>query len=274
MEGLLEKVIAIAQNAGKLMLTEKDVDIGLKDTKENYVTSTDLKIQKLLRKELLEVLPGSKFMGEEEDIPSAGDEKYSPEDLVWVVDPIDGTANYAHGIPMSVVAIGLVQNGEPILGVVNQPYLWETFYAEKGKGAYLNGKPIHVSDNTIEHSLLCTAWSCYNKKRAPLCFDVTNRLYETCEDIRRIGTAAYELCLLAKGACDIYFEINLAPWDYTAAACILHEAGGFTASQYGELSYYGPCMTVAANSRTSLDQILGIIREMVEKHPEAEITFK
>lgn len=273
MNGLLEKTIEAAKTAGRLMLTEKDVDIGLKDTKENYVTSTDLKIQRFLRGALAEILPGSKFMGEEEDLPAGSDTRYTEDDLVWIVDPIDGTANYAHGIPMSVVSIGLVKNKEAVMGVVYQPYLDEVFYAEKGKGAFLNGRPIHVSDHTKEHSIVCTAWSCYNKTRAPLCFEVTTTLYEVCEDIRRIGTAAYELCLLAKGAGDIYFEVNLAPWDFAAASCILHEAGGSTASQYGELNYYGPCMVMAANRRENLDYLMDVVRDANRRHPEAKIDF-
>ena len=192
MEDLLSRIISITKAAGRMMVTEKEVDIGNKDTKENYVTSTDLKIQKYLRKELTAALPGSKFMGEEEDDPNVPD-SYSDDDCIWIVDPIDGTANYAHGIPMSVTAVGLVRGGEPILGVVYQPYLDEVYYAEKGRGAFCNGSPIKVSDHPKERGIVCTAWSCYNKVRAPLCFDVSQTLYRTCEDIRRIGTAAYEL---------------------------------------------------------------------------------
>ncbi|MBO4502308.1 MAG: inositol monophosphatase [Candidatus Methanomethylophilus sp.] len=248
MDGLLEKIIAITKAAGRMMVTEKDVDIGTKGTKENYVTSTDLKIQKYLRTELTAALPGSKFLGEEEDIPDVPD-SFSDEDLIWVVDPIDGTANYAHGIPMSVTAVGLVKGGEPILGVVYQPYLDEVYYAEKGKGAFRNGVPIRVSDRPKERGIVCTAWSCYNKVRAPLCFDVSQTLYGICEDIRRIGTAAYELCLLASGAADLYFEANLAPWDYTASACILREAGGVIESQYGRIRTDRNCLVIEPTIR-------------------------
>ena len=125
-------------------------------------------------------------MGEEDG--TSGDD--NPDRPMWVVDPIDGTANYVRGIPMSVVSIALVKGCKPILGVVRHPRLDETFSAAEGEGAFLNGKPLHVSERTREHCMVCTAWSCYNKTRAGLCFDVSQILYGICEDIRRIGTAA------------------------------------------------------------------------------------
>lgn len=265
---LLSEVIRIAEEAGNIMLTETDVKVDTKGTKENYVTSTDVKVQKFLRKALTGLLPGSGFLGEEEDASAEG---YEPKGKVWIVDPIDGTNNYARGIPMSVVSIALVEDGEPILGVVRNPYLEETFCAEKGKGAYLNGEPIHVSGRSKENSAVCTAWCCYDKSRAGLCFDISMELYGVCEDIRRIGTAAYELCLIAKGACELYFEANLSPWDYAAAACILKEAGGHIISSYGDLRFDGPCPIVAANSEENLEYLKGVVREKNSAHPEARV---
>lgn len=263
-----------AKTAGRMMLTEKDVKVGNKGTKENYVTSTDLKIQTYLRNELLDLLPESEFMGEENDLPSAKEDHFDSDRYVWIVDPIDGTANYTHGIPMSVVSIALVKNNASLLGVVYQPYLDEVFKAEKGSGAYLNDKPIHVSDNPLERSIFCTAWSCYNKKKSALCFEVSNELYDTCEDIRRIGTAAYELCLLAKGACDLYFEINLSPWDYAAASCVLLEAGGRITSNRPEIDYYSPCTVIAANCENSLQFVRNVVKRACQNHPEAETAIK
>lgn len=256
-----------------MMLADSGFDIGTKGTKENYVTTTDLEIQKYLRKALTEAFPGSKFKGEEEDLPETVPDSYSDEDFIWIVDPIDGTSNYAHGIPNSVTAIGLVKAGEPVMGVVYHPYLDEIFYAEKGKGAFRNGKPIHVSDRPVGKGLFCTAWSCYNKARAALCFDISQRMYAICDDIRRTGTAAYELCLLAKGAADLYFEVNLAPWDYTASMCILNEAGGVSCSQYGRVRTDRPCLIIAANNEENLETIREIVIEEAAKHPEAGISF-
>jgi myo-inositol-1(or 4)-monophosphatase len=273
MDGLLNKVIAIAREAGRIMLTERNVSVDTKGTKENYVTSTDVKIQSFLRKELTTILAHSEFMGEEEDLPSAGNEKIDRDAYVWVVDPIDGTANYARHIPISTVSIALVKDNESVLGVVYQPNLDEIYYAEKGKGAFLNGERIHVSDRKLENCMLCTAWSCYNKKRAPLCFAVTERLYYLCEDIRRIGTAAYELCQLARGSADLYFEINLSPWDYAGAACIVREAGGHLSSNTRILGFYAPCPVLGANTAENAETLRKIVIEEDKKHPETEISF-
>ena len=270
MEGLREKVIAIAEAAGNIMLTEQDVHVDTKGTKENYVTSTDLKIERFLRRELTSLLPGSAFMGEEDG--TSGDSA-DPDRPMWVVDPIDGTANYVRGIPMSVVSIALVKDRIPILGVIRHPRLDETFSAAEGEGAFLNGKPIHVSERTREHCMVCTAWSCYNKSRAPLCFDVSQILYGICEDIRRIGTAAYELCLLAKGSCDLYFEAFLAPWDFSAAACILREAGGRIITSSGDLDCTRPSIVLAANGTGNLEFLKDVVREALAHHPEAKINI-
>ncbi len=267
-------MVVVARTAGKMMITETDITVENKGSKENYVTSTDLKIQTYLRKELLEILPGSEFMGEENDLLSTESEHYDIDHPVWIVDPIDGTANYAHKIPMSVVSIALVKNHESILGVVYQPYLDELYKAEKGKGAFLNDVPIHVSDRPKERGICCTAWSCYNKTKSALCFQVTTELYKICEDIRRLGTAAYELCLMAKGACELYFEINLSPWDYAAASCILYEAGGCMTSNKQVLDYYAPCTVIAANCDNSLQFVRNIVKKACQDHPEAETTIK
>ena len=267
MDALLRKVVDIAVIAGDLMLTEQDVHVDTKGTKENYVTSTDLKIEEFLKKELTALLPGSAFMGEEGDSPSHVD---GP---MWVVDPIDGTANYVRGIPMSVISIALVKDRVPVLGVVRHPGLNETFSAAAGEGAFLNEKPIHVSERTREHCMVCTAWSCYNKARAPLCFDISQTLYGICEDIRRLGTAAYELCLLAKGSCDLYFEAFLAPWDFSAAACVLREAGGCIITSDGDLDCTRPSVTLAANSTENLEFLKDVVREAHARHPEAKINI-
>ena len=267
MDELLGNVISIAEEMGEKILLRRNVSVGNKTTKEDYVTSTDTEIEACLRKSLPALLPGSAFLGEE------GDELPGPSDVYWVVDPIDGTANYARGIPASVVSIALVRNGEVVLGVVRNPYTRETFHAEKGKGAFLDGKPLHVSERTLEHCMMSTAWACYRKDLAHYCFEVTDRMYYRCEDIRRIGTAAYELCLLAKGAVDLYFEIRLSPWDYAAASLVVAEAGGTCVSLDGPVDLLKPCTVIAANTgsnRAVLDatvrEVMGTFRVRVPKY--------
>ncbi len=252
---LADKVAAAAVEAGNIMLTDAGFSVDNKGTKENYVTSTDMKVESFLKERLTGLVPGSSFLGEE------GDENVGDADVFWIVDPIDGTANYARGVPASVVSIALARSGEIVLGVVRNPYTDETFVAEKGKGAFLNGKRLTVSGRTREHCLVFTAWSCYNKSLAHYCFDVSQKLYAECEDIRRIGTAAYELCLLAKGAGDLYFEIRLAPWDYAAASLVVAEAGGVCRSLDGPVELKKSCSVVGANNPENLDYILGVVKD-------------
>ena len=219
MTDLLDSVISLAEQAGRMMLEAKPVISRFKGSKENYATETDESIQRFLEKELLSLLPGSSFMGEEEY-------EYSKGDLVWIVDPIDGTVNFARGLSMSVVSIALVKDSRSVLGVVRNPYLDQTFYAERGKGAYLNGERLHVSDIQWEDALVSTAWCAYEKDTlAHPSFRISERLHKECSDIRRFGTAAYEMCLLAKGSLDIYFEMLLRPWDYAASSLMVEEAG-------------------------------------------------
>ena len=254
MDGLLESVISLAEKAGDMMLSERPVISTYKGSKENYATEMDEKIQNYLKKELLALLPGSVFMGEE-------GHDYAKGDTVWIVDPIDGTVNYARGLSMSVVSIALVKDSESVLGVVRNPYLRQTFHALKGKGSYLNGERIHVSDLKRENAIVSAAWCAYDKDLAHPSFRISERLHRECSDIRRFGTAAYEMCLLAKGSLEIYFEMLLRPWDYAASSLIVEEAGGVCSSIDGPLDPFDQCAVLAANSKENLDYLKKVIRE-------------
>lgn len=254
---LIDGVAGLAVKAGEMMLSDTGFTVENKGTKENYVTSTDRRIEAFLREGLASLLPEAGFLGEEED------GFIGNRNIFWVVDPIDGTANYARGIPASTVSIGLVKDGKPVLGVIRNPYTRETYCAVKGEGAFLNGVPIKVSQRTKEHAMAATAWSCYNKSLAHVCFQISEKLYAVCEDIRRIGSAAYALCLLAKGAEDVMFEIRLSPWDYMAGIVILREAGGFCSSLDGPVKLTEQCTFLAANTEENLafvkDTVLSVL---------------
>ena len=257
MGGLLDSVISLAKQAGRMMLEERPVISKFKGSKENYATETDERIQRFLEKELLLLLPGSAFMGEEEH-------EYSKGDLVWIVDPIDGTVNYARGLSMSVVSIALVKDSKSVLGVVYNPYLDHLFCAERGKGASLNGEPIQVTDIDWENAVVSTAWCAYEKDElAHPSFKIIERLHRECSDIRRFGTAAYEMCLLAKGSVDIYFEMLLRPWDYAASNLIVEEAGGVCSSIDGPLDPFDQCAVLAANSKDNLERLKKLIKEEI-----------
>ena len=135
-------------------------------------------------------------------------------------------------------------------------------------GAFCNGKPIHVSDRPFEKGLLFTAMSLYKKDLAKACSAVIYDLYMECNDVRRTGSAAVELCLMAAGFAELYFEMRLMPWDFAAAGLILEEAGGSVCGfDGGRPSPYKPSMVIAANSPESCRRILGTVRKHVKELP-------
>ena len=253
--------MALARRAGKIMVSTPPEITEYKGSKENFATDTDLAIQEFLQKELLDILPGSEFLGEENAHISK--EKH----LLWIVDPIDGTVNYSRGLSMSVISIALVKDGVSVLGVVYNPYLDEMYHSVRGEGSYMNGKRLSVSDKPKEQSMVCTSWSAYDKTLAHDCFAISEKVQSECIDIRRFGTAAYELCLLARGSIDIYFEIALCPWDYAAGCLILEEAGGECGKLDRSIDFDHMCSFIGANSkenfeymRTSVLDVIGDFR--------------
>lgn len=258
---MINKIIEIVRDAGKLMAND-NIDIAQKGNTSNYVTSADVNVQKYLEEKLLELLPGSSFVGEE------GDAEKATGEYVWVVDPIDGTSNFIRDIGISAISVGLIKNGLPYLGVIYQPYRNEMYWAETGNGVYMNGKQIHVSDRDFAHSHLCSAMSLYNKDYAEPCFRIIQRVYAESDDLRRLGSAATELAYLAAGRVELYFEIRLFPWDVAAAIPIIKEAGGFVEILYmDEFPLNRPVAMIAANTEKNLDRLRKIVQEELPKLP-------
>lgn len=258
---MLYKIIEIVREAGKI-LEDKNINITQKGNDSNYVTSADLSVQKFLEKELLQMLPGSVFVGEESDAKKVTGE------YVWVVDPIDGTSNFIRDIGISSISVGLLKNGVPHLGVIYQPYRDEMYWAEKGKGAYMNGQKIQVSERDFRHSHLCSAMSLYNKDYAKPCFNIIERVYAESDDLRRLGSAATELAYLAAGRVELYFEIRLFPWDIAGAIPIITEAGGEIEILYEDtIPLDRPVAMIAANTKENLKRLREIVTEELPKLP-------
>lgn len=211
----------------------------------DYVTQVDFDVQSFLKEKLLKAYPEIQFMAEEGE-----QEKIDFTKKVWILDPIDGTANLVHGLNQSAVSLGLIENNVPVLGVVYNPFYNELFYAEKGKGAYLNGEKIHVSTaEKMINCLISAGTAPYYKEISKENFEVIRSVYEHSEDIRRFGTAAIDLCNLAAGRIDGFFERLLKPWDYAAGAAILAEAGGkITGYNMENLTFFGPSDIIASNT--------------------------
>ena len=259
----IEIVKDIVKAASALMDRQGGFEVEEKGARENIVTSSDLAVQHFLMKELRARFPEVGFLCEEEDMTDI-----RGHEAVWVIDPIDGTCNYSRGNENCCVSVALVCGGEPVLGVVYSPWRGELYTAEKGKGAFCNGRPIHVSDRPFENGILFTAMALYRKDLAKACSDIIYDLYMDCNDVRRTGSAAIELCLMAAGFAELYFEMRLMPWDYAAAGLILEEAGGAVCSfGGGKPSPYKPSMYIAANSRESCLRILEVIRKHLPELP-------
>lgn len=212
----------------------------------DYVTQVDFHVQEQLGQALADRYPDIQFMGEEKDnsgIDFSG--------AVWILDPVDGTTNLIHNFRNSAVSLGLCVNGEMQAGIIYQPYTDEVFWAEKGKGAYLNGRRIYVSRaECLKDSLVSVGTSPYNHELAEENFRNFKEIFLSCQDIRRIGSAAIDLAYVASGRVEAYFERNLKPWDYAAGLLLVQEAGGTVTDFEGRpVALHKPSDIVAGNGK-------------------------
>ena len=228
---ILNEIIVAAKECGQVMLQADRNNFGIKDKagKANFVTAYDCKIQEMLQIKLAQILPEAEFLGEEEDCRINRKAEY-----IFVVDPIDGTTNFIKDYHMSCVSIGLIRNGKRYLGVVHNPYFDETFSAISGEGAYMNGNAIHVSSDDLENGVVLFGSSPYNTELAKASFELAYEYFQKCLDIRRSGSAALDLCSIASGRAELYFELILSPWDFAAGALIVEEAGGIVTTVEGD----------------------------------------
>lgn len=228
---LLQGIIDVVKEAGQILLSADHIEetIEEKSGKANFVTAYDKRIQDFLFERLAYVVPGAVFIGEEEEKhPSL------PENYAFIIDPIDGTTNFMKGYCASCISVGLLKAGEPEIGVVYNPYLNELFSAVRGKGAYRNGIPIHVSERDLSRGIVLFGTAPYNEELAKKSFSCAYELFKRSLDVRRSGSAAIDLCNIACGRAELYFELLLSPWDYAAGALIVTEAGGCICNTEGK----------------------------------------
>ena len=220
----LEYAVAWAKEVGKIQLSYfrgNDLGIQTKSNVYDVVTRADKESEAFLLDKIQKHYPGHAVLGEESGA-HAGTAEYR-----WVIDPLDGTNNYSQGLPVFTVSIGLQYRGETLLGVVYAPYLNELYTAIRGKGAFLNNVPIHVSDKTeLDRSVLATGFP-YDKGIHPVNnIDNLSRILPHLRGIRRMGSAAYDLCGVAAGVLDGYWELGLKLWDVCAGVLVVQVAGG------------------------------------------------
>ena len=219
----IEDIIDIAWEAGKIMLTAERPKVMEKSGHANFCTETDEKIQAFLIGKLSLIIPEASFLGEEDghDVFTA---KMS-SGYCFVIDPIDGTSNFIFGYRPSVVSIALLRDGKPYMAVIYNPYDEMMFSAVSGSGAYMNGEKIMSSEAPLSDSLTVFGTAPYYSELQERTFDLAKKLLPLCVDLRRSGTAAWDMCCVAMGRCSLYFEMKIQLWDYAAAALIAEEAG-------------------------------------------------
>ncbi len=224
-------IVDIAKECGDIMRSAHEITIRT-DTKSGFrdlVTEYDRKIQAYAVKRLSQIYPSAGFICEEGDTDTT-----EPEGLTFIIDPIDGTANFTHHYGHSCISICCAENGVPMVGVVYDPFKDELFTAERGEGAYLNGEQIHISDAALDGSLVLFGTAPYNLKLADETLARVRSIYGKCQDVRRTGSAALDLCYVAAGRAGLYFELELSIWDYAAGALIAEEAGASVFTIDGE----------------------------------------
>ncbi len=257
MENLL---LPIIREAGKIMIGARDIE-GVTNEKDgdaaNMVTAYDVAVQTYLISEITAVIPNAFFFAEEKE--------NNAEDLqreyCFVIDPIDGTANFVHNYHKSAISVALFSYGEIVFAAVYDPYLEEMFYASKGNGAFLNGKPIRVSERDMAHAFVAFGTSPYFKETlAEKSFRLGYEFHMHASDVRRAGTAAIELVYVAAGRNDIFFEYTLYPWDVAAGSLIITEAGGkVTDFDGGDIDFSQRSPVLAATAKL-YDGALNIIK--------------
>lgn len=235
---------------------EKDFEIGRKRDYSDLVTEVDKKCEAKIIEIIHDSFPGHNVLGEE------GGDQHKSSDYVWIVDPIDGTVNYAHSVPVFCVSIAVEYKGEIILGVVYSPKTKERFYAEKGGGAFLNDIKIRVSQiENLKDSLLVTGFPYGSKDNYDHCIDHFVNFIKLGLPIRRLGSAALDICWLAAGRFEGFWEVNLNAWDVAAGYLILLEAGGkVTDFEGGQYSVYDK-QILASNGKTLHNEMIEVLKK-------------
>jgi len=239
---LAEIAVEAAQAAARVALDRfhKPLAVSSKGFRD-IVTEADFAAQDAAVHVIRSQFPDAAILGEENLVPAVD------SDVVWVIDPIDGTSNYARGLPIFCVSIGVVQDDRPVAGAVYDPLRHHLFTAERGLGACLNGSPIRVSRvSAVADAILGVDWGREPEVRRRA-FDLLNRLATECRTVRAIGSAALGMCYVAVGWIDLYFNFAIKPWDCAATQVIMEEAGARLTTPLGAAWGYTQPAVFASN---------------------------
>lgn len=245
-----EKLLHIIKEAGKIIkgahMESADL-ISEKEGSANFVTVYDVRVQEFLKSEIKVIYPEAVFMSEEQE----NDASVLKSECCFIIDPIDGTTNFIRENKHSCISVAMLTDGCVVKGAVYDPYLDEMFTAEKGKGAFVNGRPIKASQTQLDKAICGYGTSPYYRDTlGDKTFAIAKELFTSCADLRRCGSAALDLSYIAAGRYDIFFECKLSPWDYAAGVLLIEEAGGVISDMQGKaLVFDAPCSVIAANAK-------------------------
>lgn len=240
-----------ARNAGKIMVRAMDradrLEVSNKGAPNDFVTNIDRAAEAEILSVIKKAYPDHGIIAEESGLHQG----YNPNDVIWIIDPLDGTLNYIHGIPHFCISIGIQIRGVMEHALVYNPLSNELFTASKGSGAQLDGRRIRVSDcKSIDTAVICTGFA-YKRTGETLDSAMTRvaDVLEQAADLRRTGAAALDLAFVAAGRFDGFWETGLAPWDMAAGALLVREAGGFVGDLNGDDTYLQSGKIVAATPK-------------------------
>ena len=251
---LKARLESLLREAGKIILSahaaehdDTEESVKVKPGSANFVTVYDVKVQNFLMDSIKAFIPDATFIAEEKENDSAVLES----EHCFIIDPIDGTTNFIHDYHHSCISLAMISKGETVLGMVYDPSMDELFSAEKGQGAYLNGKKMTVADHEMPFAVVAFGTCPYYKDtHAEKTFAFARDMFLAASDVRRPGSAALDLAYLAAGRNDIFFEFILSPWDIAAGALLINEAGGVITQIDGSpITMEHPCSVFAATKR-------------------------
>lgn len=256
---MYEKIEQIVRRAGELVRSAHNIEDSVREKSSHcdLVTEYDSMVQEQLYRELLEAYPDAGFYGEEGDICNI-----EGKNAHFIVDPIDGTTNFIRHARHSCISVGYMKNGVMEYGAVYQPYTDEMFTAQRGKGAFLNGKPIHMRRVPLSESIAMFGSAIYYRETIPATASIMAELLPLVLDFRRSGSAALDICYVAAGRADVFFEACIRPWDYAAATLIAQEAGGVISALDGTpLRYIDRC-SVAVGCPENYPALIEIVQKI------------
>jgi len=247
-------MVKVCRKAAKILIRDfgeiENLQVSLKGP-GNFVTASDLKVEKILVEELQKARPTYSILSEEVG------QINNDESFKWIIDPIDGTSNFLHGIPHFAISIGLEHDKEIICGIIYDPIKDEIFTAEKGNGAYLNNKRMRVSSRSkLKDCIICTGGHTRDSKDRELALEEYKKFSsKVFIPIRKFGSASLDMAYVAAGRCDGYWQRDLSYWDIAAGIILVKESGGFVTDFNGENRYIQNKTILVTNSKINEEMI-------------------